>query len=134
MVKERDELRRWAIQTIVCFGIVSLFADMTYEGARSIGGPFLQSLGASAAAVGLIAGFGEMLAASLRYFWGKLIDRTRAYWAFTILGYLLTLVSVPLLTFAGSWPLAGLLIVMERTGKSIRGPARDGVLMSQANG
>jgi MFS family permease len=125
------ELRRWAIQTIVCFGIVSLFADMTYEGARSIGGPFLQSLGASAAAVGFIAGFGEMLAAGLRYFWGKLIDRTRAYWAFTFLGYVVTLLSVPLLAFAGSWQLAGLLIVAERTGKSIRGPARD-VLMSQA--
>ncbi len=123
--------RSSALRFIFCLGVVSLFADMTYEGARSILGPFLQNLGANAAEVGFIAGFGEMLAAGLRFFSGRLADRSRAYWILTILGYALTVVSVPLLAFALNWPMAAALIVAERAGKSLRGPARD-VLLSGA--
>jgi MFS family permease len=116
---------------IVCLGIVSMFADMTYEGARSVLGPFLNNLGASATQVGLIAGIGEMLAASLRFFSGRFADRTRSYWAITIVGYGVNLIAVPALAFAGNWWTAALLVALERTGKSIRGPARD-VLLSEA--
>ncbi len=125
------DLRSSALRFIFCLGVVSLFADMTYEGARSVLGPFLQNLGASAAEVGFIAGFGEMLAAALRFFSGRLADRSRAYWTLTILGYALTVVSVPLLAFALNWPMAAALIIAERAGKSLRGPARD-VLLSGA--
>jgi len=116
---------------IVCLGIVSMFADITYEGARSVLGPFLNNLGASAWQVGLIAGIGEMLAASLRFFSGRFADRTRSYWAITIIGYGVNLIAVPALAFAGNWWTAALLVALERTGKSIRGPARD-VLLSEA--
>ena len=75
--------RKAALRFIVVLGLVSLFADMTYEGARSVVGPFLKELGASATQVGIIAGFGEMIAASLRLFTGRLADRTRAYWVLT---------------------------------------------------
>src|SRR5579863_7476177 len=125
------EERAYALRFIVCLGVVSLFADMTYEGAYSIIGPFLKDLGATATQVGIIAGLGEMIAASLRYFSGKLVDRTRAYWGITIFGYVLNLVVVPAMAFAGSWQMAALLVVIERTGKSLRGPARD-VLLSEA--
>lgn len=125
--------RSRAFAFIICLGVVSLFADMTYEGARSIIGPFLKGLGANAAIVGLVAGFGEMLAAGLRFFTGRLVDRTRAYWTMTIAGYLLTVVAVPAMAFAGNWQMAALLIILERTGKSMRGPARD-VLLSGATG
>ena len=120
--------RSRAIAFIICLGVVSLFADMTYEGSRSIIGPFLKGLGASAAVVGLIAGFGEMLAAGLRFFTGRLVDRTRAYWSMTIAGYLLTVIAVPAMALAGNWKVAALLIVLERMGKSLRGPARDVLL------
>jgi predicted MFS family arabinose efflux permease len=123
--------RTSAIRFILALGVVSLFADMTYEGAYSIIGPFLKDLGASATIVGLISGFGEMIAASLRYFSGRLADRTRAYWAFTFFGYALNVLVVPALALAGNWQLAALLVVAERTGKSLRGPARD-VLLSEA--
>ncbi len=123
--------RSSALRSIVFLGIVSLFADMVYEGARSVLGPFLQNLGATAAEVGVIAGFGEMIAAGLRFFSGRLADRSRAYWSLTILGYSLTAVSVPLLAFALNWPMAAVLIIAERLGKSLRGPARD-VLLSSA--
>src|SRR5436189_2401325 len=123
--------RKAAYRFIVALGFVSLFADMTYEGAHSVIGPLLKDLGASATQVGIIAGLGEMIAASLRYFSGRLADRTRAYWTITTLGYFLNLVVVPGLAFAGNWQAAALLIVAERTGKSLRGPARD-VLLSEA--
>jgi MFS family permease len=125
--------RRRALRFIVCLGFVSLFADMTYEGAYSIMGPFLKELGASAAQVGIIAGLGEMLAASLRYFSGKFADRTRAYWPIAIGGYVVNLLVVPALAFVGTWQAAALLIVAERTGKALRGPARD-VLLSNSTG
>ena len=123
--------RKLAIRFIVCLGIVSMFADITYEGARSVIGPFLHDLGANAAQVGIVAGIGEMLAASLRLFSGRIADRTRAYWTITICGYAVNMIAVPALAFAGNWWMAALLIAMERTGKSIRGPARD-VLLSEA--
>jgi MFS family permease len=123
--------RKAAYRFIVCLGIVSLFADMTYEGAYSGVGPFLNQLGVTAALVGFISGFGEMLAASLRYFSGRFADRTRAYWSITITGYVLNLVAIPGLAFVQSWPAAAVLIAIERTGKAIRGPARD-VLLSAA--
>ena len=125
------EERKSAFRFIVALGFVSLFADMTYEGAHSVIGPLLKDLGATATEVGIIAGLGEMIAASLRYFSGRLADRTRAYWTITTLGYFLNLVVVPGLAFAGSWQAAALLVVAERTGKSLRGPARD-VLLSEA--
>ncbi|MBS1859113.1 MAG: MFS transporter [Acidobacteria bacterium] len=127
---DREARRRAAIRFIVCLGIVSLFADMTYEGARSIIGPFLMEKGATATEVGLIAGFGEMLAAGLRYFSGRFADRTRAYWTITIAGYGVNLIVVPALAFAGNWQMAALLVAIERTGKAIRGPARDVLLSS----
>ena len=96
--------RKAAFRFIVALGLVSLFADMTYEGARSVGGPFLKELGASATQVGIIAGFGEMIAAGLRFFSGRLVDRTRAYWTVAVLGYFLNLVAVPLLALAGKSP------------------------------
>ena len=118
-VPTRQE-RAAALRFIVCLGIVSLFADMTYEGAASIVGPFLKDLGASGAQVGIIAGFGEMIAASLRYFSGRFVDRTRAYWGMAILGYFMNVVVVPAMAFAGNWQMAALLIVVERTGKADR--------------
>jgi MFS family permease len=123
--------RKSAIRFIVAMGIVSLFADMTYEGAHSIIGPFLKDLGASATAVGIIAGLGEMIAATLRVLSGRLADRTRAYWTLTTVGYFLNLVIVPALAFAGSWKTAALFVAAERTGKGLRGPAKD-VLLSDA--
>ncbi|HTX33724.1 MAG TPA: MFS transporter [Bryobacteraceae bacterium] len=125
--------RAAAMRFILCLGIVSLCADMTYEGAYSIIGPFLKNLGATAAQVGLISGLGEMIGASLRFFSGRLVDRTRAYWTITVSGYALNLLVVPALAFAGNWQMAALLVVAERTGKALRGPARD-VLLSESTG
>ena len=125
--------RKAAIRFIICLGVVSMFADMTYEGAHSVIGPLLSDLGSSATQVGIIAGIGEMFAASLRFFSGRLADKTRAYWTIAILGYAINIIVVPALAFAGNWQAAALLIIAERTGKALRGPARDVLLSGATN-
>jgi MFS family permease len=112
---------------IILMGVVSLFGDITYEGARSINGPFLATLGASAVAVGFVTGLGEFLGYVVRLLSGYLSDKTKSYWTFTIIGYTLVL-SVPLLGFANYWQTAALLIIMERFGKAVRCPSRDAIL------
>ena len=113
---------------IILVGVVSLFSDMTYEGARSITGPFLGSLNASATVVGIVAGLGEFIGYALRLASGYLTDRLGKYWSITFVGYALNLFAVPLLALAGNWQLAAFLMVMERLGKAIRTPARDAML------
>lgn len=116
-----------AYRFIVLMGIVSLFGDITYEGARSITGPYLAMLGASAGVVGLVSGAGEFVGYALRLISGRFADRVRAYWSFTFVGYGLIL-AIPLLGLAGYWHLAVLLILLERLGKAVRTPARDAIL------
>ncbi len=120
--------RRSALIFVLLFGLVSLFADMTYEGARSVLGPYLRILGASAAVVGFVSGLGEFVGYGFRIVSGVLADRTRRYWLITILGYTLNLLAVPLLALTGNWVSASILILLERFGKSIRNPARDAML------
>jgi predicted MFS family arabinose efflux permease len=119
---------RSALAFVILLGVVSLFGDMVYEGARSITGPYLAVLGASATAVGIVAGFGEFVGYGLRLVSGYISDRTQRYWSITLVGYSLTMIAVPLLALAGRWEVAALLIVLERTGKAIRTPARDAML------
>ncbi|PPJ20358.1 MFS transporter [Nocardia nova] len=113
---------------VVRFGIVSLLADFVYEGARSITGPLLGSLGASGFVVGMVTGVGEAAALVLRLVSGPLTDRTRRFWAWTISGYVLTVVSVPLLGLAGVLWVAAALVIAERVGKAVRSPAKDTLL------
>jgi MFS family permease len=114
-------------------GVVALFGDMTYEGARGLLGPYLALLGASAAAVGFAAGLGEFLGYALRLLTGWLGDRTRAYWPLVIAGYAVNLVAVPGLALVGSWQAAAALLVLERIGKAVRSPARSTLVSYAAN-
>ena len=113
---------------IVLLGVVSLFADMTHEGARSVYGPFLALLGANATIVGIVAGFGELVGYALRLVSGYITDKTAKYWTITIIGYVINMLAVPLLALAGSWEAAAFLIIAERAGKAIRNPVRDAML------
>jgi MFS family permease len=134
-VSERIGWSPW--RTIVGFGVVSLLADVVYEGARSITGPLLASLGATAVVVGVVTGAGEAAALVLRLVFGPLADRTHRYWAIAIAGYALTAVSVPLLAvtpFVGGagLALACVLVLAERTGKAVRSPAKSTLLADAA--
>ena len=127
----KDILRNNALKFIVIIGVVDLFADMTYEGSRSITGPFLAILGASSFVVGFVAGFGELLGYVIQFFSGYLTDRVSTYWGILIGGYMINLLAVPLLALAGSWEMAAALIITERMGRGIRLPSRD-VMLSYA--
>jgi len=120
-----------AMRFVLLLGVVSLFADMTYEAARSLAGPYLAILGASGAIVGFTAGAGELLGYGLRFFSGLLSDKTQKYWTITIVGYVVNLLAVPLLALANHWGWAVALMMAERVGKAIRAPARD-VMLSHA--
>jgi hypothetical protein len=124
--------RNRAMRFILLLGVVSLFADITYEGARSITGPYLAILGASAVAVGMVAGAGELIGYSLRLASGYLTERTGAHWTLAILGYTVNLLAVPALALVGRWETAAGLMIAERLGKGIRAPARDVLLAGAA--
>jgi predicted MFS family arabinose efflux permease len=121
-----------ALRFVVLVGIMSFFADFTYEGSRSIIGPYLGVLGAGALAIAVITGFGEFLGYAIRLVSGRQADKTGRYWPITIGGYVLQMSVVPLLALAGSWQVAALLIVLERVGRAIRNPPRDAMLSHAA--
>ena len=123
-------------RVVAWFGVVSLAADMVYEGARSVTGPYLASLGASALVVGLVTGAGEAAALGFRLFSGPMADRSGRYWSWTVVGYAMTVVFVPLMAFAPFVGAAGLalastLVILERTGKAVRSPSKS-VLLADA--
>ncbi len=113
---------------VFAFGTVSLLADFVYEGARSITGPLLAHLGATAAVVGVVTGVGEAAALVLRLASGPLADRTRRFWAWTITGYALTVITVPVLGLVSALWVACALVIAERVGKAVRSPAKDTLL------
>jgi MFS family permease len=121
-----------ALKFVLMVGVMSFFADFTYEASRSIIGPFLGQLGAGGLAIAVITGFGELLGYGLRLVSGRSADRTGLYWPITIGGYILQMSVVPLLALAGSWQVAALLIILERVGKAIRNPPRDAMLSHAA--
>ncbi len=121
-------IQQRALAFVVLMGVVSLLADMVYEGGRSIAGPYLALLGASGTVVGLAAGFGELIGYGLRLIFGYLSDRTHRYWAFTIAGYALTALAVPALALVGNWQLAAVFLTIERISKALRTPSKDTLL------
>lgn len=116
------------VQFIFLLGVVSLFADLTYEGGRSILGPFFLHLGATASIVGVASGFGEMVGYSFRLLSGYIADRTKQYWFLMFLGYTVNLFAFPLLAFVRRWDVAVGIVVAERLGKALRHPSRDTLL------
>lgn len=124
-----------AMVFIILFGIVSLFSDMTHEGASSIRGAYLSLLGASAGVIGFVSGLGELIGYSMRYVFGKLTDKTKHYWPMTIIGYVLDVLAVPVLALVGEngWIWACALLVIQRMGKAIKKPAKDTIMSFAAS-
>jgi predicted MFS family arabinose efflux permease len=119
---------RSALQFVLIIGIVNFFADFTYEGARGIVGPFLGSLGASAAVLGFVAGLGELMGYALRSVSGYFADKFHRHWVFAFLGYAVNMLAVPALALTRQWPSAATLVIAERVGRGIRKPTVDAML------
>ena len=128
---ERSSTKSRAVKFVLLIGIMSFFADFTYEASRGIIGPYLALLGASAFTVAVVTGFGEFLGYAWRLVSGSLADKTGKFWPITISGYVIQMASVPLLALAGSWQMAAVLIILERFGRATRNPPRD-VMLSHA--
>src|SRR5919198_5554276 len=117
-----------AFRFVLVMGVVNLFGDVTYEGGAGINGPFLGSLGASAAAISIVAGTGEFLGYSLRSVSGYVADKTGKYWPVTFIGYTINLLAVPAMALADHWMAAAILILAERIGRAIRKPTVEAML------
>ena len=117
-----------AFHFVLTLGIVNLFADVTYEGGASINGQYLGTLGASAAAISIIAGVGEFLGYTLRSVAGYISDKTGKYWLITFIGYSINLLAVPAMALVGNWQLAACLILAELVGRAIRKPTIEAML------
>ena len=124
-----------AMLFILLFGIVSLFSDMTHEGASSIRGAYLALIGASAGTIGFISGLGELIGYSIRLLFGKITDKTKHYWPMTLIGYILDVLAVPALALVGEhgWVAACALLVVQRMGKAIKKPAKDTIMSFAAS-
>ena len=131
-----NKIRRYDLIAFIALGTVSLFADWTYEGGRSVLGPYFNLLSASAVVVGA-ATLGDFLGYLVRGVGGLAAHRlrtSRAYWGLVIVGYGVNLFAVPLLAFAGNWEVALTLVLLERTGKGLRTPVRDTILAEVTEG
>ncbi|MFZ5976016.1 MAG: MFS transporter [Bacillota bacterium] len=119
-----------AMSFVILMGVVSLFSDMTHEGARSIYGSYLNLLGVSAATIGFVTGFGELVGYSLRIVTGFIASRSRKYWPMAVVGYIINMTAVPALALIpqNGWIFACGLIIFERVGKAIRQPAKNTLL------
>ena len=127
-MRNKSALAKSAFRFVLIIGIVNLLADFTYEGGRAVTGPFLGSLGASAAVIGFVAGFGEFVGYALRSISGYFADKTHRYWPFAFAGYALNQLAIPALALVTNWLTGSMLVVAERTGRAIRKPAMDAML------
>lgn len=121
---------------IVMFGVVSMFSDITHEGAAGLYGAYLSLLGASAATIGFVSGLGELIGYSLRFVFGFLTDKTKKYWPMVVAGYVIDMVAVPTLALVGEngWLFACMILVVERMGKAIKKPAKNTLISFAAYG
>jgi MFS family permease len=117
-----------ALKFVLTIGVLSFFADFTYEGARSVYGPYLALLSASATVVSMVTGFGELVGYGFRLVSGRWADRTGNFWPIAIFGYFVQLLAVPALALAKNWQVAAVLIILERFGRATRNPPRDAML------
>ena len=124
-----------AIAFITLMGIVSLFSDLTHEGARSILGEYLNLAGASAAAIGFVSGIGELCGYSLRLISGLIADKTKKYWTLVIAGYVIQVLAIPALALVPEhgWVWACGLVILERVGKAVKKPAKNTLISFAAS-
>lgn len=127
--RRRSLLPRGVGRNVLVLGLISLFTDASSEMLYAVIPLYLTTvLAAPMTVVGLIEGVAESVASLLKLASGFASDRWRRRLPFVYTGYGLSALSRPLLALATTWP--GILFarVVDRTGKGLRGPARDAVI------
>ena len=119
---------RWLNRNVFLFGLTSFFSDFCHEMATAVLPQFMQAIGASVAALGLIEGSADAASSFIKLGAGFHSDKMGHRKPWTVAGYALTAVGVALFAFAFAWPLILLGRVVGWLGRGIRGPLRDAML------
>ena len=118
---------------VLRLGIVSFLTDISSEAIFSVFSIFFTVIvGASASLLGLIEGFSDFSASSLDYFSGWISDKTGKRKSFALIGYGFSTLAKFMLLIGSSVATLALFRIIERLGKSFRGPPRDAWLSAVA--
>jgi MFS family permease len=109
-------------------GLTSLLSDFCHEMATAVLPQFMQAIGATASALGMIEGVADAISSFVKLGAGYQSDRIGHRKTWTVVGYFLTAVAKPLFAFASGWPLILTGRVIGWFGRGIRGPLRDAML------
>lgn len=121
--------RRWLNRTVAGAGLTSALGDLCYETTTVVLPGFLAVLGIPAAALGLIEGIADAVAAFTKMAAGYVADRFGHRKRLVLLGYALTPLGQALIALAAGWPLLLLGRVVAWFGKGLRGPLRDAIVL-----
>jgi len=120
--------RGWLNRNVLGLGLTSFFSDFGHEMATAILPMFLGSLGASAAALGVIEGVADAVSSFVKLGAGWVSDRAGQRKPLVVLGYFLTGVVKATFALATSWWHVLLGRVVGWFGRGIRTPLRDAML------
>jgi len=119
---------------VLKLGLASFLADLGSEMIFSVFAVYFTMIsGASAALLWVVEGFADLLASSLNYIAGWLSDRSGKRKIFAIAGHGVSALAKIILLFTSSIIGLSIFRIIERLGKSFRGPPRDAWLSSVAN-
>lgn len=125
----RPRWLRGITRTVLVLGVVALFTDMSSEMIMPLRLLLLvQVLNTPLALAGLVEGVAEGATSLLKLVAGRRADRVTDRRGLVIAGYSVSNLSKPLLALAGNWQVALGLILIDRSGKSVRGSPRDAML------
>ncbi len=124
----RQRTAGWLNRSVVGFGLTSLLSDFCHEMATAVLPQFMQVIGASAAALGFIEGSSDALSSFIKLWAGYHSDKIGHRKGWSVIGYVLTAVSMAVIAFALAWPLILLGRAIGWLGRGIRGPLRDAML------
>lgn len=120
---------------VVKLGFVSFLTDISSEAVFSVFSVFFTTIvGASASLLGLVEGFADFSSSSLDFIAGWLSDKKGKRKSFAILGYGFSSVAKLMLLVGSSVATLASFRIIERIGKSFRGPPRDAWLSAVADG
>lgn len=119
-------MKRGVHPDIWLLGIVSFLTDISSEMIFSVFALFFTAVaGGTAALLGIVEGVADFSSCSLDYFSGWLSDKTGKRKSLALCGYGFSALAKLTLLVANSLPVLTGFRVIERLGKSFRGPPRD---------
>ncbi len=120
--------RRWLTGNVLALGLVSMLTDASSEMILPLLPAFLVTLGAGAAALGVVEGVANGVAALLKLWAGRAADRWGRRRPLVVGGYVLSSLVRPLVALTVSPAQVLAVRVVDRVGKGLRSSPRDALL------